>query len=104
MKRHLPLLVLCPLVLCLFAAGTGASAAEVDTGIVIDCAHPALPSQRAVGAALAQSNSGQAYAARTRLMAEARRVCQRGRAPNVRLVREAPAPVQRRLAGGVSYP
>lgn len=99
MQRHLSLLVL-----SLFAASAGASAAEVDTGIVIDCAHPALPSQRAVGAALAQSNSGQAYAARTRLMAEARRACQRGHAANVRLVREAPAPVQRRLAGGVSYP
>lgn len=99
MQRHLPLLVL-----CLFAASASASAAEVDTGIVIDCAHPTLPSQREVGAILAQSNPGQAYAMRTRLMAEARRACQRGHGANVRLVREAPAPAQRRLAGGVSSP
>ncbi|MBO9664335.1 hypothetical protein [Dokdonella sp.] len=100
MKRRLPIVPF------LFAAVfcAGASAAEIDTGIVIDCAHPALPSQRAVGAAMAQPNPGQAYATRARLMTEARRACRREHAANVRLVREAPLPAQHRLAGSVSYP
>lgn len=98
MKRRLPIV---PFLLAAVCAH--ASAAGPDTAVVIDCAHPTLPSQRAVGDAMAQPNPGQAYATRARLMSEARRACRREHAASVRLVREAPLPRQHRLAGSVSY-
>lgn len=78
--------------------------AAAEAGIVIDCAGPTLPSQHVVAAAMNQHNFGQAYATRARLMAEARRACQREHVTNVRLVREAPPHPQHRLAGPAGEP
>lgn len=58
--------------------------------LTIDCAHPALPSQQAVGTLLGHANLAQAYAARTRLMGEARRACHRSGAATVLV--QAPMP------------
>lgn len=62
-----------------------------QSSVVIDCANPALPSQREVGEMTGQSNFGQVYATRARLMSEARRACQRDGISRVRLVMAAPA-------------
>lgn len=43
----------------------------------LDCAQPRPPRQYEVARALGQPNAGQAYQTRQRLMAEARRACQR---------------------------
>lgn len=70
-----------------------AHATEVPVGepnIVVDCARPALPSQREVGEMTGQYNFSQVYATRARLMAEARRACQREGVARVRLVTAAP--------------
>lgn len=99
MKRRTHFIVLS----VLSALCSVASAAEIETGIVIDCSHPTLPSQRSVGAATAQHNLGQVYATRARLMTEAHRACRRGHAARVQLVREtAPPPPRddRQLARG----
>lgn len=69
-------------------------AAEAPVGapaIVVDCAKPALPSQREVGEMTGQHNFSQVYATRARLMAEARRACQREGITRVRLVIAPPA-------------
>jgi hypothetical protein len=62
-----------------------------QAALVIDCAKPALPSQREVGEMTGQYNFGQVYATRVRLMAEARRACQREGVTRVRLVMAPPA-------------
>ena len=61
-----------------------------EPGFVIDCANPVLPSQREVGEMTGQSNFGQVYATRARLMSQARRACQREGATRVRLVMAVP--------------
>ena len=86
----------CLALLSLFASFGVASvhATEVPVGeasIVVDCAKPALPSQREVGEMTGQYNFSQVYATRTRLMAEARRACQREGVARVRLVMSSPA-------------
>lgn len=82
--------------LSLFAAFgiTSANATDAPIGqanLVIDCAKPALPSQREVGEMTGQYNLGQVYATRARLMSEARRACQREGVTQVRLVMAPPA-------------
>lgn len=62
-----------------------------EPAIVVDCAKPALPSQREVGEMTGQYNFSQVYATRARLMAEARRACQRKGITRVRLVMAPPA-------------
>lgn len=74
----------CPASLCLLLAASfaalDAEASEPEarqTGIMIDCARPALPGQREVGELTGQANFSQVYVTRARLMAEVRRACQR---------------------------
>jgi hypothetical protein len=75
-----------------FAIATHAAEAPVaGPAIVVDCAKPALPSQREVGEMTGQYNFGQVYATRARLMAEAHRACQRKGIAQVRLVMASPA-------------
>ena len=64
-----------------------------DAEVAIDCAHPALPSQRAVARLTGLDNFTQVYAERTRLMINAQRACTPGVA-RVRLVdaTRVPAP------------
>lgn len=62
-----------------------------EPAIVVDCAKPALPSQREVGEMTGQYNFSQIYATRARLMSEARRACQREGITRVRLVMAPPA-------------
>jgi hypothetical protein len=74
------------------AASIHATEAPVgETDIVVDCAKPALPSQREVGEMTGQYNFSQVYATRARLMAEAHRACQRDGVARVRLVMAPPA-------------
>jgi len=77
-SRHC-LASLCLLLLAAFHSFDSHAAEGQDRaiGIVIDCARPALPSQREVGDLLGQHNFSQVYATRNRLMAEARRACHR---------------------------
>ncbi|MEL1263491.1 hypothetical protein [Pseudoxanthomonas putridarboris] len=85
--------------LALLSAAVGLAAAPIASAgpdgvpahIVIDCAHPRLPSQREVGELLGQHNFSQVYASRTALMGEARRACLRSQARSVRVVFDAPA-------------
>jgi hypothetical protein len=73
-------------------ASTHATEAPVgEASIVVDCAKPALPSQREVGETTGQYNFSQVYATRARLMSEARRACQREGVTRVRLVMAPPA-------------
>jgi hypothetical protein len=75
-----------------FGAATHAAEAPVAApAIVVDCAKPALPSQREVGEMTGQYNFSQVYATRARLMAEAHRACQRKGIAQVRLVMALPA-------------
>jgi hypothetical protein len=62
-----------------------------ESAIVVDCAKPALPSQREVGEMTGQHNFSQVYATRARLMSEVRRACQRQGITRVRLVMAPPA-------------
>jgi len=57
--------------------------------IVVDCAHPALPSQQEFARFTGIDNFGQAYAMRARVMIRAQRACKRG-AGQVRVVLELP--------------
>jgi hypothetical protein len=57
-----------------------------EPAIVVDCAKPALPSQREVGEMTGQNNYSQVYATRARLMSEVRRACQREGITRVQLV------------------
>ena len=75
--------------------------------VVIDCGQPRLPTQREAGELLGQHNSGQVYASRAALMAEARRLCLHGSAQTRRVAFEAPSappapsvlpPQERRIA------
>lgn len=78
-----------PLILTLLAAlpSAGAASPTQATDLRVDCAHPALPSQRAVAEFAGVANFSQAYALRERLMLDVQRACKRG-AGQVRLVRE----------------
>lgn len=49
-----------------------------STTILIDCANPTLPSQQQVARLTGHDNLGQVYNARTRLMVNSQRLCQRG--------------------------
>lgn len=77
------------LLLALLAALPLASAATPSQApaLLVDCARPVLPSQRAVAEFAGMANFGQAYALRERLMQDVQRACKRG-AGQVRLVRE----------------
>lgn len=75
-SRHC-LTSLCLLLLASFHSFDSHAAESQGRAIVIDCARPALPSQREVGDLLGQHNFSQVYATRNRLMAEARRACHR---------------------------
>lgn len=90
MNAHTAIASLALLAAALAPSTSIAGEASAGVAIVIDCARPALPSQREVGQMLEQSNFSQVYASRARLMAEARRACQRARVAHVRVVREAP--------------
>ena len=68
-----------------------AEAPANEPAIVVDCAKPTLPRQREVGGMTGQYNFSQVYATRARLMAEARRACQREGITRVRLVMATPA-------------
>lgn len=70
------------------AAGQPAAPAA---SVVIDCANPALPSQREVGELLGQHNFSQVYDSRRALMAEAHHACHRKGARYARLTGEKPA-------------
>ncbi len=66
--------------LALVAANAVAAGPQDDAlapTIRIDCQRPQLPSQQAVARLTEVDNFGQAYAMRTRLMADARRACLR---------------------------
>lgn len=85
-------LALLPLLVSFGAASAHATEAPAgESAIVVDCAKPALPSQREVGEMTAQYNFSQVYATRARLMAKARRACQREGITRVRLVMAPPA-------------
>ncbi len=82
------------LLIAIAAAATPAFAADPVAGpseIVIDCANPALPSQREVGELLGQDNFSQIYNSRRTLMAEAHQACQRDGVRQARLTRAKPA-------------
>ena len=93
------LAALASLALLPFAA---AAAPPATVSIEIDCAQRTLPSQRDVAQLLGIDNFDQAYAARTRLLANAQRSCKRTDAEQIILVL-GPIPAQavdaRRLAG-----
>lgn len=75
-------------------------ATEVSVGgrsVAIDCAKPAMLSQRVVAELVGQHNFSQVYATRTRLMAEVRRACQRAGTTRV-LVNDSRQSDQRPLA------
>jgi hypothetical protein len=74
-----------------FASVHATEAPAGEPSLVIDCAKPALPSQREVGEVTGQYNFSQVYATRARLMSEARRACQREGVTRVRLVMAPPA-------------
>ena len=57
--------------------------------ITVDCAHPALPSQREFARFTGIDNFGQAYDMRAKVMVRAQRACKRG-AGQVRVVLELP--------------
>ncbi|MFD0739669.1 hypothetical protein ACFQZQ_10300 [Lysobacter koreensis] len=59
------------------AAFATQSSAE-STTILIDCANPTLPSQQQVARLTGHDNLGQVYNARSRLMVNSQRLCQRG--------------------------
>lgn len=83
-RTHLAILSLSALLGVASAYATEAPIGEPS--IVIDCAKPALPSQREVGEMTGQHNFSQVYATRARLMSEAHRACQREGVARVRLV------------------
>ncbi len=68
------------------------------TSITLDCAHLARPTQREVGELLGMNNLGQVYAARTELMANARRDCKRGADRVVLVVNPGQHPRSEQLA------
>lgn len=73
--------VLAPILAALIASPLSAPASPPQpTTITIDCAQPALPSQRAFARLTGIDNAGQAYDARARLMVQAQRACQGGAA------------------------
>lgn len=64
-----------------------AAAPSQTPAVLVDCARPVLPTQRAVAEMAGIANLGQAYALRTRLMLDVQRACKSG-AGQVRLVRD----------------
>lgn len=73
----------------LFATSMAVASSNPSTPtaeVLVDCSSRALPSQKAIGEMLGQHNFGQVYAARSRLMVEASRACQREGTSQVRLV------------------
>lgn len=94
MKAQARRIVEAALLIAVAVASTPAAAEQPvapATSVVIDCANPALPSQREVGELLGQDNFSQIYDSRRALMAEAHRACHRKGARYARLMREKPA-------------
>lgn len=91
MNTRTPLTLLALLASFGLATAHATEAPAGEPGLVIDCAKPALPSQREVGELTGQDNFSQVYATRARLMAEAHRTCQREGITRVRLVMAPPA-------------
>ena len=101
MKAHAKRIVEAAMLIVIAIASTPAvaeQAAAPTASLVIDCAHPALPSQREVGELLGQHNFSQVYDSRRALMAEARRACHRKGARYARLMGEKPARPTREAA------
>lgn len=67
-----------------------ASPSQAPPALLLDCARPALPNQRAIAEFAGVASFSQTYALRERLMQDVRRACKRG-AGQVRLVRESRA-------------
>ena len=80
------------------SASVAAGVRPLATEIIIDCQTRALPSQAQVSSMLGVDNFSEAYAARSRLMANAARACQRPGTEMVRITR-APASSQTRSSG-----
>jgi hypothetical protein len=70
----------------LLASSAAFADAKPATELLVDCGTRALPSQKAVGEMLGEANFGLVYSARTRLMVEANRACNRPGTSQVRLV------------------
>ena len=77
--------------LAFFVALLPACVLAAPPPVAIDCARPALPSQRAIARLTGLDNFTQVYAERTRLMIDAQRACRPGVA-RVQLVDAARAP------------
>lgn len=84
--------------LALFVAPAWASPPP-SGDLVVECDPIRLPSQISIARATGLHNIGQAYAARTRLMARVRQECQREGVSRVRLVQAGDPDVARPLAG-----
>lgn len=81
---------LAPILAALVASPLSASASPPQPAtIAIDCAKPALPSQRAFARLTGIDNVSHAYDARARLMVRAQRACQGG-ARELQVVLELP--------------
>lgn len=94
MKAHAKRIVEAAMLIVIAIASTPAiaeQAAAPTASLVIDCAHPALPSQREVGELLGQDNFSQVYDSRRALMAETHRACHRAGVRYARLTRAKPA-------------
>ncbi len=94
MKAHAQRIVEAAMLIAIAIASTPAVAGQPvapTASLVIDCANPALPSQREVGELLGQDNFSQVYDSRRALMAEAHRACHRAGVRYARLTRAKPA-------------
>ncbi|RDZ26545.1 hypothetical protein DX914_16285 [Lysobacter silvisoli] len=65
--------------------------AAPPAALTVDCQRPALPRQQALAQLTGIDNLGQAYAVRSRLMAQAARACQRTGTQQVRIVSQPAA-------------
>lgn len=84
--------ILAPILAALIASPLSAQASPPQpTTITIDCAKPALPSQRAFARLTGIDNADQAYDARARLMVRLQRAC-KGGAAQIRVVNVLSAP------------
>ena len=90
MKVHAMRIVEAAMLIVIAIASTPTVAEQASSptaSLVIDCAHPALPSQREVGELLGQDNFSQVYDSRRALMAETHRACHRAGVRHARLTR-----------------